>query len=141
MPSIYLVSYFRADQITLHSSLHLASDFSAVHPLGELSSCRPFNFSSLSELFLCRPLVLHSLGSYFHADHITLHPSVPLASYFCAIHPLRQLFSCRPFNFPSFGELFLCHPSFGRVFLHADYLISPFTHTFGELILYHPSLG
>ena len=44
-------------------------------------------------------------ASYFRADHLILHPLV--------------FFLCRPYNSPSvhrFGELFLCHPSLGRVF-------------------------
>ena len=71
-----------------------------------------------------------SLVSYFHADHLTFHPSIPLASYFCVVHSLGELFSCRPFNSPSFGKFFLCRP-----------YNSPSVHRFGELFLCCPSLG
>ena len=151
MPSNSLASYFRADHLTFHPSIPL---------IGELFLCRPFNSPSFGEffcadlhpsivlesyfrvdhsivlsvypfgeLFLCRP----SLGeSYFRADHLILHP---LASYFCAIHPLGKLFSYRPFNSPIFGELFSCRP-----------YNSPPIHPFGELfradhlITFHPSI-
>ena len=102
----------------------------SVHRFGELFfcrpslrrvfSCRPFNCSirlSLWRVILCHPslgesyfradhLILRPLASYFHADHIKLHPSILLVSYFCAVHPLGELFLCLPFNSPSFGELF-----------------------------------
>ena len=57
-----------------------------------------------------------SLASYFRADHFTLHPSIPLASYFCVVHSLGELFSCRLFNSLSFSEFFCAdhiplHPS------------------------------
>ena len=128
MPSIPWASYFRADHlilhplasyfnvyhITLHPSIPLASYFCAIHPLGELFSCRPFNcpirlslwrvifVSSIpwASYFRADHLILHPLASYFNVYHIALHPSIPLASYFCAIHPLGELFSCRPFNCP-----------------------------------------
>ena len=75
-------------------------------------------------------LILHRLASYFNVYHITLHSSIPLASYFCGIHPLGKLFSCQPFNSPAFGELFSCR-SYN----------SPPIHPFGELFLCRPSLG
>ena len=120
-----MASYFLADHLTLHLSIPLASYFCTVQPLGELFSCFLFDSPPFGELFLCRPfnspsgypfgklflhcstlgrvifVLLHPLASYFHADHLTLHPSVPLASYFCATHPL--------------GELFLYCPTLGRV--------------------------
>ena len=46
-----LASYFRADHLTLHPSILLASYFCAVHPLGELFSCLPFNSPSFGKLF------------------------------------------------------------------------------------------
>ena len=99
-----------------------------------------------------------SLASNFHADHLTLHPSIPLASYICVIHSLGELFSCRlsnslsfsefllcrPYTSPSvhcFGELFLCRPSLGRVIFYADHSIVLSVYGFGELFLCHPSLG
>ena len=109
-----MVIFFGADHITLYPSIVLESYFCAVHPLGELFSCRPFNcpirlslrrvilVSSIpwGELFPCRHLILHPLASYFDVYHITLHPSIPMSSYFCAIHPMGELLSCRPFNCP-----------------------------------------
>ena len=129
MPSIYLASYFRADHITLHLSLPLATYFPAIHPLGELSSCRPFNFSPFGKLFLCRPF------NYSFIDKLVscLLFNSPSA------RPLGQLFPCRPFNFLSFGELFLCHPSLGELFA-CQLCNSQFALPFGELILYRPSL-
>ena len=162
MPSISLASYFRADHLTLHPSIPLASYVCVVHSLGKLFSRRLFNSLSFSEvlfvptiylsirpsfwrvifvpsipwasyfradhsivlsvypfgeLFLYHPSlgesysradhsILHPLASYFLADLITLHPFILLASYFCAVHPLGELFSCLTFNSPSFGELF-----------------------------------
>ena len=128
-----LASYFRADHVTLHPSILLASYFCAIHLLGELFSCLPFNSPSFGELFfmpiiqlsthpslwrvifvLSNPwasayyLILHPLASYFRADYLTLHPSIPLASYFCTVQPLDELFSCLLFDSPSFGELFSC---------------------------------
>ena len=44
-------------------------------------------------------LILQSLASYFRADHIILHPSILLASCFCAVRPLGKLFLCLLFNF------------------------------------------
>ena len=93
MPSIPWASYFRANHSIVLS----------VYPFGELFLCHPF----LGESYFCaNHLILHPLASYFRADHITLHPSRLLASYFCAFHPLGELFSCLLFNSPSFGELF-----------------------------------
>ena len=105
-----LVSHFRVDHITLHPSILFGELFCAVHPLGELFSCLPFNSPSLwrvifelsnprASYFRAYYLILHTLASYFHADNLTLHQSIPLASYFCATHPL--------------GELFLYCPTFG----------------------------
>ena len=186
MPSISLASYFRADHLTFHPSIPLATYFCVVHSLGELFSCQPFNSPPLvsflcrsynspsvhrfGELFLCRPslgrvifvstiqlscpsiplhgqlflcrpsirerysradpLILHPLASYFDVYHITFHPSIPLASYFCAIPPLGNLFSCQLFNSSVFSELFSCRP-----------YISPPVHPFGELFLCCLSLG
>ena len=107
-----LASYFNVYHITLHPSIPWASYFCAIHPLGELFSCRPFNcpirlslwrviFASSipwASYFRADHLILHSLASYFNVYHITIYPSIPLASYFCAIHPLGKLFLCRPFN-------------------------------------------
>ena len=150
-----LVSFFCADHITLHPSIVLKSYFCAVHRFEELFLCRPsivrvifvqtiqLSYPSipLASYFLCRPslgesyfhadhLILHPLASYFNVYHLTLHTSIPLASYFCAIHPLGKLFSCGPFNSPVFGKLFSCLP-----------YNSPPIHPFGELFLCHPSLG
>ena len=77
-----------------------------------------------------RPFVSADLASYFRGDYKTLHPSIPLASYFCAVHPLGELFSCLPFNYPSFGELLSCRPC-----------NSPSAHPSGELFLCCLSLG
>ena len=105
-----LARYFNVYHITLHPSIPLASYFCAIHPLGKLFSCRPFNSPVFGELFSCRPYnspPIHPFGELFRADHIiTLHPSILLVSYFCVVHPLGELFSCLPFNSPSFGELF-----------------------------------
>ena len=127
-----LASYFNVYHITLHLSIPLASYFGAIHPLGKLFSCRPFNSPAIhpfGELFLCRPFlgraifvptilfsilwrVISALSSpwesYFRADHLTLHLSIPLASYFCTVQPVGELFSCLLFDSPSFGELFSC---------------------------------
>ena len=49
-------------------------------------------------------------ASYFRAGHLILYPPVPLASYFCAVHPLGELFSYQLFNSPPFypfEDLFL----------------------------------
>ena len=122
----------------------MSSYFCAIHPLGELFSCRPFNcpirlslrrviFASSipwASYFRADHLILHPLASYFNVYHITLHPSIPLANYFCAICPLGKLFSCRPFNSPVFGELCSCRP-----------YNSPLIHPFSELFLCRPSLG
>ena len=104
-----LASYFDVYHITLHPPIPLASYFCAIYPLGNLFSCQPFNSPVFGELFWCRPYnspPIYPFGELFRADHITLHPSILLASYFCAVHPLGELFSCLPFNSPSFGELF-----------------------------------
>ena len=129
-----LASYFDVYHITFHPSIPLASYFCAIPPLGNLFSCQLFNSSVFSELFSCRPYIsppVHPFGELFlcrpslgrvifvptilfsilwrvifHADHLTLHVSILLASYFCAVHPLGELFSCLPFYSPSFGELF-----------------------------------
>ena len=115
MPSISWASYFRADHSIVLS----------VYPFGELFLCRP----SLGEsYFRTDHLILHPLASYFNVYHISYNspPSIPMTSYFCAIHPLGKLFSCRPFNSPVFGE---CRP-----------YNSPPIHPFGELFLCRPSL-
>ena len=105
MLSIPLASYFRAEHLTVHPSIPLASYVCVVHSLSELFSCRAFNSPSFGQLFSCLPYN---------------SPSVhPLASYCRAIHPLGELFSCGPFNSPAFGELFC-----------ADYLLSPSFYPF-----------
>ena len=72
---------------------------------GELFLCRP----SIRERYSrADPLILHPLASYFDVYHIPFHPSIPLASYFCTVQPLGELFSCLLFDSPSFGELFSC---------------------------------
>ena len=110
-PFIHLLeSYSSANHLTLLPSIPLASYFRADH------------------------LILHPSVSFFCADLLTLHPSIVLESYFCAVHPLGELFSCRPFNCPirlslwrvifvssiPWGELFPCRPfnspSFGELF-------------------------
>ena len=130
--SIPWPSYFRADRSILHS---LASYFRSIR------------------LSLWRVIFAPSIPwpSYFRADHIILHPSIllrvifvlsipwasyfrtyhlilhSLASYFCALHSLGELFSCLPFNSPfvhPFGELFSC-----RIFN------SPFFYPSGGLFL------
>ena len=64
-------------------------------------------------------------------------PSMSLASYF------RGLFSCRPFNLPSFhpfGELFLCRPFLGRVIFVHTILLSILRRVFcADHITVHPS--
>ena len=87
-----LASYFNVYHITLHTSIPLASYFVPSIPW--------------ESYFRADHLILQSLAIYFRADHITLHPPILLASYFCVIHPLGELFSCLPFNSPSFGKLF-----------------------------------
>ena len=141
-----LASYFNVYHITPHPSIPLMSYFCAIHPLGELFLCQPFNClirlslwrvifpSSIpwASYFRVDHLILHPLASYFNVYHITLHPSIPLASYFCAIHHLGKLFSCRPYNSPlillasyfcavhPLVELFSClpfiSPSFAELF-------------------------
>ena len=90
-------------------------------------------------------------------DHLTFHPFIPLASYFCVVHSLGELFSCRPFNSPSFGEFSFVpttylsiRPSFWRVifvpsipwvsYFGADLSIVLSVYLFGELFLCRPSL-
>ena len=92
-------------------------------------------------------LTLHPsipLASYFRADHLTFHPSIPLASYFRAdhliLHPFGELFSCRPFNSPSFGEFFCAD----HITLHPSIVLESYlfaVHCFGELFFCRPSLG
>ena len=123
MPTIYLSIRPSLWQVIFALSNPWASYFRASPSFDELFSCRPFNSPPIypfGELFLC-------------------HPSVPLASYFCATHPSGELFlycptlgrviSCYLFDSPSFGELFLCRPFNSRPM-----------HPFGELFLCHPSL-
>ena len=135
MSSIPWASYFRANHLILHPlvSFFLCRPFNSpsVHRFEELFFFRlsigrvifvqtiQLSYPSipLASYFLCRPslgesyfhadhLILHPSASYFNVYHITLHTSIPLANYFCAIHPLGKLFSCRPFNSPVFGKLF-----------------------------------
>ena len=120
-PFIHLLaSYSSANHLTLHPSIPLASYF--------------------------MPSI--SLASYFRADHLTFHPSIPLESYFCVVHSLGELFSYRPFNSPSLGEFFLCRPynspsvhRFGELYFRADHSIVLSVYPFGELFLCRPSLG
>ena len=145
MSSIPWASYFRANLLILPSfgeffSLCRPYNSPCFHRFEKLFLCRPsigrvifvptiqLSYPSipLASYFLCRPslgesyfhadhLILHTLASYFNVYHITLHMPISLVSYFCAIHPLGKLFSCRPFNSPVFGKLFACHPSIRRV--------------------------
>ena len=139
---LWLVDFVPTIQLSTCSSLGqvifvLTIQFSI---FGELFSCRPFNCQSVHPsggYFF----VVHPLPSYFHADHITLHPSIPWVSYFRAVHPLGELFSCLPFSSPSFGELFSSRPynspsvhSFGELFSCRISNSSSF-HLFGELFL------
>ena len=89
-----LASYFSVYHVTLHPSIPLASYFCAIHSLGKLFSCRPFNSPSFGEFFLCRPYNVHrfgelflclpSLGRVIFVPTIQLsYPSISLASYFC----------------------------------------------------------
>ena len=127
---------------SLYPAIPLASYFCAVHSLGELSSCRPFNFSSFGELFLCRPF-----NSPFFDKLVSCRPfnspSVrPFGELFCAIHPLGELFACRLFNAPfarPFGELILYRLSLGQVIFVPSI---PWAHYFraGYSTL-HPSIN
>ena len=150
MPSISLSSHFLADHLTLHS---LANCFCIDHLTLYLSIPWASYFNSLSagKLFSCRPF--------------NCHPSIPLASYFCVVHPFGKLFLCRPFNCPSLwrvifvssipwtsyfcvvhslGELFSCRafnsPSSGELFSCLP-CNSPPVHPFSELFLCRLSLG
>ena len=154
-PFIHLLaSYSSANHLTLHPFISLARYFYAIHLFGELFSCQPFNFPSIH----WRVIFVSSIPweSYFRVNHLILHPSIVLKSYFCSVHPLGELFSCKPFNCPiPLASYFLCHPSLGESYFHADHLIlhplasyfnvyhinSPHVHPFGELFLCHPSLG
>ena len=111
MSSVPWASYFRADYLILY---HLVSFL-----------CRPYTSPSVhrfGELFFCRP----SLGRVIFVPTIQLcYQSIPLASYFCVIHPLGRVIPV-----PTIDELFSCH-SFN----------SPPIHPFGELFLYCPTLG
>ena len=178
-PSIPLSSYFssihlfcRSFSCRKFSSPSFGEMFSCqpfnsvpVHPLGESFSYWPFNSPSFGELFSCRPFncqSVHPFGelflrcpslfgaSYFCADHITLNSSFPLASYFCAVHPLAERVIFLPTNditlhlsillasyfcvIHPLGELFSCQPC-----------NSPSVHPFGELfscwiLTLHPSI-
>ena len=145
MSFIPWASYFRADHSIVLS----------VYPFGELFLCRP----SLGEsYFRAGYLILHPLASYFNVYRITLHPSIPLAGYFCAIHPLGELFSCPPFNCPvrlSLWRVIFALSIPWVSYFRANYLIlhllanyfscqsfnSPPIYPFGELFLYFPTLG
>ena len=142
MPSIPWASYFRADHLILHP---LASYFSCqsfnsppIYPLGELflwypSLRRVMFVLSIPWASYFRALLFDSppLSSYFRADHLTLRPSIPLASYFCTLHRSIPLASC-----------FLCHPSLGESYFHADHLIlHPLASYFNLYhITLHPSI-
>ena len=134
-----LASYFNVYHIIFHPSIPLASYFSAIHPLGKLFSCRPYNSPPIhpfGELFLCRaslertifvPTILFSIlwrvifvlsypwASYFRAYYLILHH---LASCFRAdhltLHPSISLASYFCANHP-LGKLFLYCPTLGRV--------------------------
>ena len=98
--------YSRANPLILHP---LESYFDVYHILSTRPSLwRVIFVPSLpwATYFRASYLILQSLASYFRADHISLHLSILLASYFCAVYPLGELFSCLPFNSLSFGELF-----------------------------------
>ena len=94
--SIPLASSFRADHLTFHPSIPLASYFRAdhliLHPLVSFL-CLPHNSPSVhcfGELFFCRP----SLGRVIFVPTIQLaYLSIPLASYFCVLHPLGRVIS------------------------------------------------
>ena len=92
IPANHLASYFCLWLFTILISIPLAGyflvDHFIIHP-----SIRP---SVLRVIFRPEHLILHPLASYFRAQPSN-SPSVhPLASYFRAIHPLGELFSCRP---------------------------------------------
>ena len=119
-----VASYFHAYHLTVNPSIPFASYFCAVHPLGGLFSCRPFNFHPLAIYFrghhitVHPPIPLESVfmssvpwASYFRTDHITLHLSIAWVNYFRADHP-----SIHPSIHP-FGELFLCRPCLARVII------------------------
>ena len=103
----------------------MASYYCAIHPLGELFSCRPYNAPEIrSSLWRVRFVLSIPWASYFCVEHLILHL---MASYFL----------CRPFNCPSvhpFGKLFLCRPSLGKV-ISCQLFTSPSCYPFGELFL------
>ena len=71
------------------------SYFCTAQPLDELFSCLPFKSPSFGDLFSCwsfNSIFVLIFGEFFPADHLTLHPSISLASYFCATHSLGELF-------------------------------------------------
>ena len=81
---------------------------------------------------------IHLLASYSSANHLTLHPSISLARYFCVVHSLGELFSCQPFNSPSFGEFFFCAD---HITLHASIVLKSYfcaVHPLGELFSCQP---
>ena len=87
-----------------------------IHPFGELFLCRP----SLGWAIFVPTIYFSILWRViFRANHLTLHPSIPLVSYLCTAQPLGKLFLCLLFDS---GELFLCWPFNSLSF-----------HPFGEL--------
>ena len=76
--------------------------------------------------------------SYFNVYHITLHPSIPLASYFFAIHHLGKLFSCFGWSYFRADHITL-HSSI----LLASYFcaVHPLRELFSCLPFYSPSFG
>ena len=67
-----------------------------------------FEFSNLRLLNMLGAIIFEPLMLIFEVWGqapsvltVTVHPSIPLASYFRAVHPLGELFSCWLFNSPS----------------------------------------
>ena len=144
MPSISLASYFRADHLTFHPSIPLASFFVSsipwasyfradhllLHPLVRFFLCRPYNSPSVhcfGELFLCRPslgesyfradhLIIHPLARYFNVYHIPLHPSIPLASYFVPSNPWASYFRADHLILHPLASYFCADQPLGELF-------------------------
>ena len=145
--------FWRVNQISLHPSLRklfFCQPFNSpsVHPFGQLFSCRPFNFPSVhsfGELFSCRPFNSPSFGEFFCADHITLHPSIVLESYFLPSIPWASYFRADHsigLSVYPFGELFLCRRSLGESYFRADHLILHLLASYFNVyhITLHPSI-
>ena len=74
-----------------------------IHPFGELF----LYCTTLGRYFRAYYLILHPLASYFLSDYSIVLSVYPFGEFFfCVVHSLGDLFSYRPFNCPSFGELF-----------------------------------